>query len=77
MEFSCPLSTGLFGTRLFYILNPQPSGEQWGYMVPSAPADRLVAQTGGKRHGRGDRGNSEERLTERQTGLLEEATSFY
>lgn len=40
---SCPLSTGpcLFRTHLFYILNPQASGEQWGYMVPSA-SNRLA-----------------------------------
>lgn len=31
--------------QLFYILNPQVSGQRWGYMTPSAPADWLIAQT--------------------------------
>ena len=44
---SCPLLAGLclFYTRLFYILSPQASREWWGYMVPSAPTDWLIAQT--------------------------------
>ena len=44
---SCPLLAGLclFYTRLFYILSPKASREWWGYMVPSAPTDWLIAQT--------------------------------